>query len=609
MYDTLTWQKAKTVKRYLHPPRSERLFTIWPEGKIMMGENQFPTDIDTEPLKETMPTSGIWPVHTRHARIFDYKAARQRVREDGVPIHGLTATFGGFEMDMEAFCDTARRSTCFIRITVTNKAPYRAAERFGLLVRSGKERKLIYGAPDGYCTHAPEVAAFRATQSTFVKSGDILRDGMTFVGFRSAVPLTWEAADGFLWTKQPLDAGASYEIYLCFGKGEMAPIDFDYEAEKQKTIAFWQKELSALRLPEKLAAPDKLPMVKNLTAQILQCYAYYVEKDFLVPRQGALQRFVWIWDQMFVLEAISRMGLADYYRGAISTYFDVMQNPDGEVRTIGEIWSTDTSCALYSLAVCCLNANDRALWKKYAAKGFAAFTWIKNKRRESRGIEGCAEGLFPPMRGSDWGQVFQNWKTDILNLIALDFFLKAAEAFGGVDTNAVRVEYEAYLRRVREVFAKATAPQKGSPALHIPLMPIGDDKKMIEEEFYPYLGHGAFLYSGVVPEGDIDRVLCAMEKEGISSGDGLYGHMPYPDGNTHIWYTTAPEIFIFRTFRRRGDYAAADAILNAILRYCLTDEYVLAERYADNDPWYVPWMPNASGSGRLLSMLLDTYAN
>ena len=609
MYDTSTWQKAKTVKRYLHPPRSERLFTFWPEGKIMMGENEFPRDIETEPLKDTLPTWGVWPVHTRRARIFDYKAARQRVREDGVPIHGLTATFGGFEMDMEAFCDTARRSTCFVKITVTNKAPYRAVERFGLLVRSGKERKLIYGAPDGYCTHAPEVSAFQMTPNTFYKSGNILRDGMTFVGFRSDVPLNWDAADGCLWVKHPLNAGESYEIYLCFGKGEHAPLDFDYEAEKQKTIAFWQKELSALRLPEKLTAPDKLPMVKNLVAQLLQCYAYYVGKDFLVPRQGALQRFVWIWDQLYVLEAISRMGLADYYRGAISTYFDVMQKPDGEVVTVGENWASDTSCALQSLAVCCLNANDRDLWETYAKKGFAAFTWIKNKRRETVGAEGCVEGLFPPMRGSDWGQIFQNWNTDIRNLIALEFFLKAAETFGGVDTEAIRAEYGDYLRLMQKTFADATRPQKDSPALHIPIMPLGDDKKMIEEEFYPYLGHGGFLYAGVMSDADFDRVLRAMEQEGISSGNGLYGHMPYPDGNTHIWYTTAPEIWIFRAFRRRADFAAADAILGAILRYCLTDEYVLAERYADNDPWFVPWMPNASGSGRLLSMLLDTYAD
>ena len=37
----------------------------------------------------------------------------------------------------------------------------------------------------------------------------------------------------------------------------------------------------------------------------------------------------------------------------------------------------------------------------------------------------------------------------------------------------------------------------------------------------------------------------------------------------------------------------------------MTAECVMSERFCDDDPWYVPWMPNASGEGRLIGMLLD----
>jgi hypothetical protein len=100
-----------------------------------------------------------------------------------------------------------------------------------------------------------------------------------------------------------------------------------------------------------------------------------------------------------------------------------------------------------------------------------------------------------------------------------------------------------------------------------------------------------------------------MEREGISSGNGLYGHMRYRDGNTHIWYTTAPEVYLFRTFRRMGDYARAEEILQANLNWSMTKEYYMCERFNDADPWFVPWMPNASAMGRVLTMLLDTYAD
>ena len=608
MYDVNNWKRPNTVKRYLHPPKCERLFTIWPEGKIIMGENQYPRDIKTLAINENIPCSGIWAVHTRHARAFDFSKAKLRVPEDGTPIHGVTSTFGGLEMDMEAFCDTARKATCYIKVTVTNRAPYRARERFGLVVRSGKESKLVYGAPDGYCSHYPEVAAFRYTPNTFVRCGNILRDGMIFVGFRSEVDLDYNETDGTLWAREWLEPGASYTIYLSFGIGEYAPTDFDYEAEKAKTVAFWQTQLKRLRLPERVQNdPEKLRLVQNFTVQILQCYAHYVGKDFLVPRQGALQRYVWLWDQYPVLEAISRMGdFAEFYRGAISTYFDRMQKESGRICTFGEVWAQDTACGLLSFAGVCINADDRSLWDTYLEKAFAAFEWIRQTRFECRGEEECVDGLFPPMRGSDWPQVFQNWNIDRWNVLAMQRFAEALEHFNDPRAAEVKAEHEAYRLTLLAALDKATASQAGKDTLHLPIMPIGDDTAMIKEEFYPYLSHGVALWSQTMHDEDLPRVLKCMEQEGLCSGHGLYGHMPYPDGNTHIWYTTAPELSFYHGFRRLGEHARAEQILHTLLSCTVTEECYVCERIADNDPWYVPWLPNASGMGRLLWMLLDS---
>jgi len=40
----------------------------------------------------------------------------------------------------------------------------------------------------------------------------------------------------------------------------------------------------------------------------------------------------------------------------------------------------------------------------------------------------------------------------------------------------------------------------------------------------------------------------------------------------------------------------------------MTDEYYMLERYADNDPYYVPWSPNSSANGRTIIMLIDFYS-
>ena len=36
-----------------------------------------------------------------------------------------------------------------------------------------------------------------------------------------------------------------------------------------------------------------------------------------------------------------------------------------------------------------------------------------------------------------------------------------------------------------------------------------------------------------------------------------------------------------------------------------TDEGYVGERIHEKIPWFFPWIPNASGSGRILNMLLD----
>ena len=39
--------------------------------------------------------------------------------------------------------------------------------------------------------------------------------------------------------------------------------------------------------------------------------------------------------------------------------------------------------------------------------------------------------------------------------------------------------------------------------------------------------------------------------------------------------------------------------------FAMTDECYMLERYKASDPWFTPWMPNASASGRTILMMLD----
>ena len=143
--NTPQWMRPKTTRRYLHPPGSERMFTLWAEGKLVFGENIRGKDHTSY---QELDATVVVPVYTRSARQFDFHRTQNRITESGVPIHSVVNVFGGFEMEIEAFCNTKRKSNCFARVRITNKAPYRAAERFGFVVRRGKEKKLVFGSPD-----------------------------------------------------------------------------------------------------------------------------------------------------------------------------------------------------------------------------------------------------------------------------------------------------------------------------------------------------------------------------------------------------------------------------------------------------------------------------
>lgn len=45
----------------------------------------------------------------------------------------------------------------------------------------------------------------------------------------------------------------------------------------------------------------------------------------------------------------------------------------------------------------------------------------------------------------------------------------------------------------------------------------------------------------------------------------------------------------------------------AQMKWGMSKEYYMLERYADNDPYWTPWMPNASANGRMLMMLADYF--
>jgi hypothetical protein len=102
--------------------------------------------------------------------------------------------------------------------------------------------------------------------------------------------------------------------------------------------------------------------------------------------------------------------------------------------------------------------------------------------------------------------------------------------------------------------------------------------------------------------GMMDHGLTGMMNDGLI----FQGHNADPWAG-HTWYTSFSDLYWFYNWLESGERDKAEETLNAQMLYGMSPEYYLLERYADNDPYWTPWMPNASANGRFLMMTTDYF--
>ncbi len=604
------WQRPQTTRRYVHPPKAERMFTLWKEGKIIFGEIN-------EPIRANcyeIVSHGVWFTHG-DGESADFHTAENKIREDGIPVHGLKNAFGGLSVELETFTSFERRPTCYIKATVKNVSE--KAQKFGAYIRTATEGELVHGFPDVYEPYSPDIEVWKALPSTFSYDTKVLRDGEYYL---TAPDMDYDAARGHI--SVTLASGEEKTLIFSFGKGEAA--DFDYTDEMAKNVAAWELELKKItKLPEGIKANDEyVKTIKNLTVQMLQCFCTSVESNNLYPRQGGLQRQIWTGEAWMVIEALTRIGdFRDYTAPVLELYYDTFQKEDGEMVPFGISWAMATATVIYTFAKCAMGAG-KALWDKYSEQTFKSFKWIMQKRvpeayTDEKGNP-ILGGLFPPLRSCDDELVFQAWSgTDIHNLIGIKAYLDAAEYFGDAHTKEIREGYEDYLETLRGYWRSVVKSADNSEDIEVPISLTIPPEVMFEKYEFCILA-GQIFATGVAGCKEFDRVMKNYEKHGRRHG-GLYWRMKdkrsngaakynlNEDGKSVVWYVCNDEFWWFKHFMNVNDRERAEEIIRDNFKFAMTDEYYMVERYNQCDPYFGPWMPNASANGRTVNMLLDFY--
>ena len=228
-----------------------------------------------------------------------------------------------------------------------------------------------------------------------------------------------------------------------------------------------------------------------------------------------------------------------------------------------------------------------------------------------QGATDAVPGFFPVGWACDYKTKAQPWGfTDALNLIDMGDYLAAAERFGDPALAEIRAGFNDYLGTMRDrvLFFKRESADKEDFDI-----PISPDRKEVEKGF-PRLYHGNMivlgLKNGYLDANDVLRIWKWCLRNGQTSANGLTGKFSTASDDPvmkHYWYTTSQDYLWHRAFRAIGYNDQADTILAATLKFAMTRELYVGERYRDDEPWFLPWSPNCSGSGRIVQMLLERY--
>ena len=613
-----SWQRPRTTRRYLQPPLAQNMFTLWNDGKIIRGDVAH--HHDWSDWYYNLRSDVLWLMHGEKDEPFDFKTAKNRLPEDGAPFHGLSWKKDGLTVSLDAFCETGvRLPACFIRVTVENDGTAKAGLPMAVMMRRMREHYAVKGSPDIYAPYETQVEPFRWSDPLDFKASTFPNTWKSV----SAVVRAAELPEGVVWdwTTSALrftafpKPGKPFVLDLTMSAPDAVARPQDRETVKAAAAEFWKAELKKInRLPAAIANdPEKMRLVKNLTVQMLQCFSHPVGSDLILPRQGGQQRFVWPWDCKDMLIALGLIGDFDMYiEGVLDFYFREYSAEDGRIGPFKNDWVCNSGECLYSLSRYCRQFDKRAVWNRHREAAFAAFDWICQKRKETatdpkKGMP----GFFPAARATDNKTPIQLWVfTDHSTLAALKSFALAARHFGDPRADEVQAEYEDLRGLIASVYRKFSDAAKDKDELRVPLVPSGDDEAFLKAGYFNN-AHGYVLRIGLecgyVPQSDVMKVYNWCLRSGKASPKGLCANNP-PKKNLsdrHIWYTTNAEQHFYWCFRRIGRDDLADLVLDAILKYSVTEEFYVGERYRDDNPWYFPWSLNASGSGRIIRMLLN----
>ncbi|MBQ8576890.1 MAG: hypothetical protein IJ449_02830 [Clostridia bacterium] len=622
-----TWEKPKTTKIYLHAPGANRILMIHPDAKITN------LALKNEGRHTRQDACGVHLMAGKaEPQALDFHLTRFDTVRDGLPFYTILGDDpeNGCKLSMSAFATDDKNPLTYVRVTVSNEENHPVEGSVGLLPREAHNGdQYLTGLLDtGYESYQPNlnqwllqrIMRFNETSPLCAAAPNASMRILSADGFsvrwitREEQPHRFRAQDYFA-CDYTLDAGRTItlDFVLC-----ASPMEGDvktYDVAKTYMTAFWQERLSHVKVMPKTDSPRIRDMYLQNITQCMQMVAQYDGMDGIVVRQGDVGRFLWIWEAVHVLKCLALVGLPEYAPAAYDTYCSWM-TMEGEnrgklnYRYVG--WDNAEGALLLGLSEHLKIVEDFDLYLHYRPYMMALLEYIDRRRHSDPNSK--YPGLYPAGQASDWGEIGFHWTfTDAYVLRSVRSYLQVCEKYHAEETETVRAIEADYTAAIDRIAADLYAGHEndesfilphiagvpfedsynhcfytdGAPFLNLVGVVMDPNSRMFEQMENFYRENGLFEHD-----------LAGRITNATDFGVGVYGD---------CYYTGIAEICWIYPWMARGEWDKAEKMFNAMMRYNVTEEYIVSERYCSIDPWYVPWQPNGSGSGRLCMFLLDYF--
>ncbi len=350
-----------------------------------------------------------------------------------------------------------------------------------------------------------------------------------------------------------------------------------------------------------------------LQLSTLQCLVQFPGQKNLMPSQGgSLDRhMVWVWEAMFMLSPMLRLGHFKPVRRALDFIFSLQDGgspPEGKLTTVagavgttGPRWLNATGSALALAADYSLYSRDEEFLGEYMPKVVKAMGWIVGEIRATRKLNADGSrppyyGLMPYGRGNDGDTGYIVTFTDAFTFWGLEKAVTLLERRQHPQAAGFRRELETYRTDLAAAIQTMTRPDG-----YIERQILIGDQPHNYKPFEVICGASNLAYTGSldIHSDRFRRFLAYFEQKMM---DGFFcGRM-----NEEVVYMGVGEFTWHGIYLRLGQWKKAFAAMRTNFRYGITpDTFQVQERFSRRNPAFTPWQPNGSGNGRILEMMLN----